>query len=191
MEIACPADCGYLISARLHPPAVVQRQHERDARFLLPILTGLTEPQSSLFMLLQGVVGRHRPSALPALQDRDVADAAAALTATYETAERGIIYEHRPAGLPAQRLVNDLKATLEALEARAPRSIGSDATEVLKRLQQAASSAAAAFGGGDTAYLDLMERFLAEITRGDAGAAEEITTPTQGSLAETPRLIVP
>ncbi|SVD73437.1 uncharacterized protein METZ01_LOCUS426291, partial [marine metagenome] len=33
VEINCPSDCGYLASSKAHPPAVVQRQQERDIIF--------------------------------------------------------------------------------------------------------------------------------------------------------------
>jgi class 3 adenylate cyclase len=42
------------------------------------------------------------------LNDDDVADAAGALAATFETAARGVIYEHAPESLVARRLADDL-----------------------------------------------------------------------------------
>ena len=47
--------------------------------------------------------------------DTDVADAAGALAATYETSARGVIYEHQTQSLPAQRLLSDLQAALTEL----------------------------------------------------------------------------
>src|SRR5437867_2016399 len=44
-EIACPADCGYLASAREHPAAVVRRQHERDLMAVLPTVRDLSARQ--------------------------------------------------------------------------------------------------------------------------------------------------
>ena len=42
---------------------------------------------------------------------KDVAEAAATLASTLETAARGVIYEHQAQAPPAQRLVRDLRAT--------------------------------------------------------------------------------
>ena len=40
VEIRCPDDCAYLASARRHPAATVQRQHELDVALLLPAMAG-------------------------------------------------------------------------------------------------------------------------------------------------------
>ena len=55
-EITCPPDCGYLASAKTHPPAALQRQQERDAQFVLPVIRGLSERQYQLFFLVQGTL---------------------------------------------------------------------------------------------------------------------------------------
>src|SRR4051812_26213941 len=85
-EIACPADCTYLASARTHPPAVMQRKAESDRAILLPMLEGFSERQARLFLLLASVVSRHQPEGFQKLLDADVAQAAEALAATIETA---------------------------------------------------------------------------------------------------------
>jgi hypothetical protein len=96
VEIRCPATCGYLSAARDHPASVVRRQQERDVARLLPTLQRLTERQHQLFFLIHSVIARHSPDGFVRLIDNDVADAAGALAATLETAERGVIYEHVP-----------------------------------------------------------------------------------------------
>ena len=55
-EIACPPDCPYLATARVHPPAVVMRQQDRDMGFVLPRISDLTEMQYRLFLYLQALV---------------------------------------------------------------------------------------------------------------------------------------
>ena len=70
----------------------------------------LSERQSQLFLLISSFLLRYEPPELQTLVDDDVADAAAALAATFETAARGVIYEHRPSALPAERLATALKA---------------------------------------------------------------------------------
>jgi hypothetical protein len=185
VEIRCPADCPYLASARQHPPAVAQRRHERDARFLWPFVNGLSEAQYRLLLIFETVIRRYRAHAIPPLRDEDVAEAAASLAATLETADRGIIYEHRPTSLTAQRLAGELKTALDELT-RAPegrRSIPRDSAEALRRIERAAKTAAGELGDGDASYLDLVERFLADI-----GTKSEESRPA--ASVETPRLII-
>src|SRR5437762_3565531 len=117
-EIACPPDCPYLTSARVHPAAVVQRQHERDMQFLLPRIGDLTETQYRLFLYVQALVLTYAKSAIPAPHDVDVAEAAATVAATLETARKGIIYEHQAASLPAQRLATEIGRAVADLAKR-------------------------------------------------------------------------
>src|SRR4029078_4582143 len=90
-EIQCPDDCVYLTSAREHPAAVVKRQQEHGVDLLLPSLHGLTERQHQLFFLFQSLIARHTPEGFSRLLDDDVADAAAGLGGTLETAARRVI----------------------------------------------------------------------------------------------------
>src|ERR1051325_10138014 len=103
-EIQCVETCTYLASAREHPAAVVKRQQEHDVALLLPTLQGLTERQYQLFFLFQSLIARHTPEGFARLVDDDVADAASAVAATLETADRGVIYDHPAQSLLAQRL---------------------------------------------------------------------------------------
>ena len=96
VEINCPPDCAHLASAREHPAAAVKRQQERDVAVLLPTIRELTERQHQLFFLFHTAIARHKPEGFGRLQDDDVADAAAALAASFETAARGVIYERAP-----------------------------------------------------------------------------------------------
>jgi hypothetical protein len=162
VEIHCPPDCLYLATARAHPAAAVQRQQERDVRFLMGIVDGLSQVQARLFVLFQSVVRQHRASAIPAINDDDASLAAAALAATLETADRGIIYDHQPPSLQAQRLTTDLKTALEQLREQAPPSLDRDAAAALRRIERAAREARVEVEAGDTAYLDLITR----LTRG-------------------------
>ena len=107
-QIACPPDCAYLESATAHPPAVVQRQRERDVSFLVALLDGLTAPQQRLTAIVLEYLATDRPDA-PGLVDADVERAAVALAQTYETASRGIVYEHSASTAAAQRLALQMK----------------------------------------------------------------------------------
>ncbi len=112
MQIACPSDCAWLASAREHPPAVAVRQQQRDAGVLVQVMRDFNERQSQLFLLISTFLVRYEAPELQPVIDDDVAEAMAALAATFETSARGVIYEHRPASLPAERLVGGLKPLL-------------------------------------------------------------------------------
>ena len=81
----------YLASAREHPAAVVRRQQEQDVTALLPSIRNLTERQYQLFFVFQTAIARHQPEGFARLLDADVAEAAASVAATLETAARGVL----------------------------------------------------------------------------------------------------
>ena len=149
MEIRCPDTCGYLSTARHHPPAVVQRQYNRDIDALQPTMRGLTETQQHMAFLLLGVVSRYGSGeTLDRLLDADVADAAVALAGTYETAARGVIYEHRASTLPAQRLVAALREVVDEVGRRLPgRGLERDASAALRGIERGAREVQARAGG--------------------------------------------
>ena len=105
VEIACPADCGYLAAAQAHPPASVRRQQERDVGFLMAMREGLSNRESELFWVILTFLAGMKADPLLRLVDEDVAEAAGALAATYETANRGadLRAPAAVAGLPAAR----------------------------------------------------------------------------------------
>ena len=121
VEIACPPTCGYLAAAQAHPPASVRRQQERDVGFLMAMREGLSNRESELFWVVLTFLAGYRADPLVRLVDEDLAEGAGSLAATYETANRGLIYEHRPQSLASQRLVTDLKAFLATLLAECRR----------------------------------------------------------------------
>ncbi|RPI55030.1 MAG: hypothetical protein EHM55_09110 [Acidobacteria bacterium] len=143
VEINCPADCGYLSSARHHPPAVVQRQQELDRAMLLPLLQDLSERQARLFLMLAALTSRHQPEAFQSLVDDDIAQAAAALASTLETAGRGIVYEHRPSSLVASRLMDELKGMVDEVVKNAGSALERDAAIALRRIEHAAKAMSA------------------------------------------------
>jgi hypothetical protein len=192
-EIACPPGCGYLTSARAHPPAVQQRQQDRDLQFLGALIDGLTQSQSELFLFVQAFLMRHAPGQLPPLLDADVAEAAAAAAATAETHAKGIIYEHAVANVPAQRLLVALRAAIDDLVNRsghdvAPTRLQRDLAAVLRRIERGARTAAAALGEPDhqTSFLELTARILRDMPRPEASSNEG-----QAALDAEPRIIVP
>lgn len=170
VEIRCPESCAYLASAREHPAAVVRRQRERDVARLLPTISELTERQQQLFFLLQSIVLRHTPEGFVRLIDTDVADAAGALAATFETAARGVIYEHAPASPAAHSLMTAFKALIADLRDRRVAVYDGEVAIALRAIERGARSTAAP-GEGDRAYIDLAARLMDAVP--DAGAPAE------------------
>jgi hypothetical protein len=187
VEIACPPDCRYLAAAEAHPPASVRRQQERDLGLLVAMGDGLSQAQSNLYWAVLTFLVGFQADPLVKLVDEDLADGAASLAATYETAGRGLIYEHRPQSLVAQRLVTELKGFLASLaaEADAPaaRQLERDAALVLRRLETGARRAREAVGQGPTTALDAISRVVGAAARHrDSKAAAPLIEPGRSML---------
>lgn len=161
VEIACPPDCPYLDAAQKHPAAVVRRQQERDLAVVMSTLGQVSERQLQLFFLLHTVISRFRPASAR-LVDTDVAEAAGALAASFETARRGVLYEHQAASVPAEELRRQLKTVL----AEAGRDLGSrfeaEAAEVLRAIERGARHEGLGAEPAADAYLALVARLLNE-----------------------------
>jgi hypothetical protein len=187
IDIRCPSDCAYLAAAREHPAAVVVRQRERDAALFAGLLRDLNERQSRLFWLINAFLLRYRPPDLHPLIDDDVAEAVAALAATYETSARGVIYEHRAATLSAERLGAALRPLIAQAGSQGGSAYDRDAAIVLRRIADAVRQA----GGGDTrtrrGYLDLLGRVL---RKPDASAKDDLDVDASDQAVPS-RLILP
>ena len=160
VEINCPPDCPHLAAAREHPAAAVRRQQERDVAILLPTIRELTERQYQLFFLFQTTIARHTPEGFARLIDDDVADAAGALAATFETAARGVIYEHAPESLVARRLADDLRSTLEEMKKQGAKVFDHEVAVVLRAIENGAREVRRQSDGDAAAYLTLIGRLL-------------------------------
>lgn len=172
VEIDCPADCGHLAASREHPAAVVRRQQERDVAVLLPAIDKLTERQHQLFFVFNTVIARHKPEGFARLLDDDVADAAAALGSTLETASRGVIYEHQPQSVVAQRLAREIQNALVEMREQGATIYDGEAAIALRAIERGARDTRKA-APGETAYLDLMGRLLQGIRAARSSAAAE------------------
>jgi hypothetical protein len=181
-EIRCPPDCAYLAVAREHPAAAVARQQQRDVELLLQFIRDFNQRQSQLFAMTVSFLARYEPPDLQPLLDDDVAEAAAALAATFETAARGVIYEHRPTSFPAERLVGALKPLFQEAGQRGGSAFERDAGGVMRRLEGAVGEVRALMPGNRRAFLDLLGRTMRK-----GGATED----AQASPPAPPRLIVP
>ncbi len=176
VEIACPSDCSYLRSAHEHPPALVQRQRERDFGFFVPLFASLTERQQQIAMLLQTAL-RGEGLDAPAGSDADVEQAAKATAETFETASRGIVYEHRAASLGAQALAGRMQGLIEEQRKEGARLPDGDVAAAARCIEAAAREAETALGGGDRAYLALVDRLLKSAAKPRSDAAPRIVAP--------------
>jgi hypothetical protein len=184
-EINCPPSCVYLGNAEAHPPAVVQRQRERDLPMLVQMIEGLTAQQGEALSLLQARIRMHRTAAIPPLHDSDVAEAMKALASTLETAARGILYEHQAASIPAMRLQQDLRAVLaELAEHEHGRTLGPAAlAPVLRRIETMVERAGRHFApAGETAFLDFLERVGRPLEPHADGPGDEILEQPQSRI---------
>ena len=163
-EINCPDTCVYLASARNHPAAIVQRRQERDLGFLLPLISDLTEPQASLVLLFRSALLNHAAQAIPAVLDVDVAEAAAAVAATLETARKGVIYQHEPTSIPAQRLATVFREAVAALNADAGSRIArleTDIARALRAIERGARAAQDALAGDESPiFIGVLKRLV-------------------------------
>jgi hypothetical protein len=180
--IQCPSDCVYLASAREHPPAAVVRRQEQDVDRLVPFLRDLNARQSQLFFLIGSFLARYKSPELQALIDDDVAEAAAALAATFETAARGVIYDHRPSSLPADRLATAIKTLLTEAAGNGGSAFDRDAAVVVRRVERAARDVRKNEPANRSAFLDLLGRMI---------RTPEESSARTGAAAEPSRLIVP
>jgi hypothetical protein len=182
VEIACPGDCPYLASARQHPPAAAVRQQQGDLSTFVHAMRDLNERQSRLFFLLATFLVRYQPPELHPLLDEDIADAMAALAATYETAARGVIYEHRPGSLSAERLTSGLKPVLAEAGQTGGTSFQRDAAVVLRRVEVAAREVIGTAHDNRRQFLDLIRR----VVRTSDDESRDGTPSEEG-----PRVIIP
>jgi hypothetical protein len=170
VEIDCPPDCPHLAAAREHPAAVVKRQQERDVAVLLPTIRELTERQHQLFFFFQTAIAQHTPDGFAKLNDDDVAAAAGALAATFETASRGVIYEHAAGSTVARRLADDLKAMLDGMRAQGAKVFDHEVAVVLRAIERGARETRTHADGAANAYLTVIGRLL-QVNRLNRAAA--------------------
>lgn len=188
VEISCPSDCGYLSTARTHPPAIIQRQQEMDRAMLLPVLQGLSERQARLFLMLAAVTSRHQSDVLQKLMDEDIAQATGALASTLETAAKGIVYEHQPASLAAARLMGELKGVVDEVVKNAGSALERDAAIALRRIEHAAkmmvtvrSAAPPTSGASARQASNEFQQLLARVLAPPPGAEQQADEPAPPS----------
>lgn len=181
VEISCPDTCVYLTAAQRHPAALVRRRQEQDLTLLLAALGPMSEPQLEMFFILQtaisgfagknkGVASLDRPlTPGPPLTDANVAEAAAALATSFESAGKGVLYEPQCAASAAEALRRDLKAFLAQVEAQPDRGTGMkvnatrferEVAVVLRAIERGAKHESEGSTAGPSDYLALVARIL-------------------------------
>ncbi len=152
--------------------------------FLFPLVSDLSETQYRLVVVFQSITVKHAETAIPAVDDADVAEAAAVVASTLETAGKGIIYEHQAASVPAQRLSTELRRVVDDLirqNSTQQSRVERDSAAALRRVERGARTAAAALAGDEQpVYLKLLGRVLGAQDSGQPGP------PDQGSLIVQP-----
>jgi hypothetical protein len=176
----------YLAIAREHPPAAAVRRQKHDIGSVAKHMRDLSERQLELFFLIVTFLLEYQPAELSQLIDADVAEAAAAMAATYETAARGVIYEHRATSLPAERLAIGLKPMLTELERSGGSVFQRDAAVVLRRVAAAAAAGATEDAGNRRAFLERIGRVM-EAQKRDAPDPDDRGSKTD----DDPRIIIP
>ena len=176
VEIPCPPTCIYLESAQRHPAAVVKRQQERDLTVLMGALGPLSEPQLQLFFLIHSLIARFTHDGVP-MSDADVADAAAVLANSYETASRGVLYEPTAASPAAEALRREIKGLLTKVGGDGGTRFEREVATVLRGIERAARHDVEGIGEGVVDYLTLVARILQERPPDAAHAGSRIIIP--------------
>jgi hypothetical protein len=118
-----------------------------------------------LVLLFHAVLLRHAAQAIPSVLDSDVAEAAAAVAATIETARKGVIYQHEPSSIPAARLAAAFRDGLAALKPEASRiaRLEADAAMALRRIERGARTAEEVLKGDDAPiFINVVKRLMSE-----------------------------
>jgi len=188
VEIRCPADCAYLAVAREHPPAAAVRQQQRDIELAMQVIRDFNERQSQIFFLVTTFIVGYQPPELHSLADTDVAEATAALAATFETAARGVIYEHQAASGAGSRLAAALKPVLAEAGQHGGTPFQRDAAVVLRRLEEAARRGDGTDRDNPRALLEMLGRV---IRKSDETSRQPDAEKGKEREAPPTRLIVP
>jgi hypothetical protein len=178
IEIKCPATCPYLEHAHRHPAAVVKRQQESDLTVLMAALGRVSEPQLELFFVLQTAILRFQPGGFVRLLDADVAEAAAAMAASLETAGRGVLYEHQATSVVAEGLRRELRVLMEQVGRSGGSRFEREAAQVFRGIERGALHATLAEDAGPDDYLTLVARVLQEPFSAAVGEGPRIITGT-------------
>jgi hypothetical protein len=126
-------------------------------------LGNISERQLQLFFILQTVVVRHKPAGLASLVDLDVAQAAAALATTLETASRGVIYDESTSSPVAEGLRRELRPIIDEVTKAGGSRAEREVAALLRGIERGSRHESAAVGDSPTSYLELLARVLRQM----------------------------
>lgn len=118
----------------------------------------LSEGQLQLFFLMHSYFLRPEPEGQPRIVDAEVADAAGALAATFETASRGLVFEHQPSTPAGRRMAGELRGILQQAGRGGGSRFETEVADVLRAIERGSTQA----GEHPRAYLDLVARILGD-----------------------------
>jgi hypothetical protein len=136
----------------------------------------LSEPQLQVFFVIQALIARFRPEGAP-LTDADVAEAAGALAASYETASRGVLYEQTATSPTAEALRREVKTLLARITGDGGSRFERELAVVLRGIERGAKHDVSGIGNGAVDYLTLVARILQERPPDAAQAESRIIIP--------------
>jgi len=136
LEIDCPESCPFLQAGRSHEVAVEAARHLRPADPLKQQLAARVLNRFDQEVAhLEYVLAEERRSSRN-LTDKHVAEALDLLLKTYQTEDKGVLYEHTSNNLSVDALRRALRGVIESYrnpkEARQPRLKLRDAIECLE-----------------------------------------------------------
>ena len=152
---------------------MVVRQQQRDLDVVIHMVRDFNQRQSQIFFLVTTFIVGYQPPELHSLVDADVAEAAAALAATFETAVRGVIYEHRAASSAAARLAAALKPVLAEAGQQGGTPFQRDTAVVLRRLEEAARRESGGNRDNPRAVVELLGRVIRKTDKAPPQASED------------------
>jgi len=162
VEVDCPTGCVYLDGGHAGTWDGRHSERNRDTQLLAPHVSAFDDTQAQL--LLMTLAGIHQIR----IRRRDVTDrilleAVAALRKTFETRQRGVLYEHPAGDLRAQGLLFDLRELFVAKQKQASPSDG-DVLKVLTAVEGCLVDALAE--GGSSIFLDAASRLAIRFAGG-------------------------
>ena len=156
---------------------MVRRQQERDLAVLLAALGRVSEPQLQIFFVIHAFISRYKPEGLH-LTDTDVAEAVGALATSFETADRGVLYEGQAPSPAGESLRRELKVYIASLAGEGGGSrFEREVSVVLRGIERGARHQIPGLGDGPVAYLTLVSRILQERPPDAAQAGSRIILP--------------
>jgi hypothetical protein len=166
-EIACPPDCGYLVTGREYREGRHYRHlfQGSDAELFEKVLTELYYPLRALQRILAETQRNFR-----GFDDRTALEAVQKVLETCETESRGVIFEQRSQDIQAQAAIQDLMKEIASLrqgQAERPevRSIKLSEVILCLRFLEKDLIAMGQENDGPTAYMDYLASSFPESPR--------------------------